>query len=129
MLMLLFTFCMTDLVPSPEDRIIFGLFFNGSITLNLGIHLFFLFADVFAKLFGLIKRKCSETDMEDDDTTGQETQKWVELQDLNPLVFTPAFNSGTSANTFGFYEQDPKSLLEFDLSEIKEVIEEDEDES
>jgi len=128
MLMLLCTFCMTDLIPSPEDRNIVGLFFNGSIALNLSTHLFFLFADVFVKLFDLIKRKCFETDTEYDETAGQERQKWVELQDRNPMVFIPAFNTGTSAKTFGPYAQDPKSLLEFELSEIKEVNEEDDDE-
>jgi len=49
---------MTEIVPSPEDRDIVGIFFVGIIALNICTHLYFLFADVFAKLFKLIRSKC-----------------------------------------------------------------------
>jgi len=72
LVMLLLTFCMTDLVPSPEDRNIVGLFFIGCIALNIGTHLYFLFADVFVKLFRLIMNKCKKADRKSIYAMGQE---------------------------------------------------------
>jgi len=57
--MLAITFCLTDLVPSPENRNTVGYFFIGVIALNICTHLFFLFSDIFVKLYHLILDKCT----------------------------------------------------------------------